>query len=69
MNTVDVLSSYRDKFICGDALDVMRQMPNACLDLVVTSPPYNLKNSTGNGLTYIQKSNNLPPQLLKPCRI
>ena len=50
MNTVDVLSSYRDQFICGDALDVMRQMPNSCLDLVVTSPPYNLKNSTGNGM-------------------
>ena len=43
-------SSYQDKFLCGDALDVMRQMPDACLDLVVTSPPYNLKNSTGNGM-------------------
>lgn len=42
--------SYQDKFLCGDALDVMRQMPDACLDLVVTSPPYNLKNSTGNGM-------------------
>ncbi len=50
MNIVDVLSPYRDKFICGDALDVMRQMPDSCLDLVVTSPPYNLKNSTGNGM-------------------
>ncbi len=25
-------------------------MPDECLDLVVTSPPYNLKNSTGNGM-------------------
>jgi modification methylase len=28
----------------------MRQMPDKCLDLVVTSPPYNLRNSTGNGM-------------------
>jgi len=28
----------------------MRQMPDKCIDLVVTSPPYNLKNSTGNGM-------------------
>lgn len=28
----------------------MRQMPDSCLQLVVTSPPYNLKNSTGNGM-------------------
>lgn len=28
----------------------MQQMPDNCLDLVVTSPPYNLRNSTGNGM-------------------
>lgn len=28
----------------------MKEMPDSCLDLVVTSPPYNLKNSTGNGM-------------------
>ena len=36
--------------ICGDAIEVMRQMPDESVDLVVTSPPYNLKNSTGNGM-------------------
>ena len=39
-----------NKIICGDCLDVMRTMPDACVDLAVTSPPYNLKNSTGNGM-------------------
>lgn len=43
-------NDFLDKIICGDCLDVMRQMPSECLDLVVTSPPYNLKNSTGNGM-------------------
>ncbi|MDA7960480.1 MAG: site-specific DNA-methyltransferase [Nitrosopumilus sp.] len=28
----------------------MRRLPDGSVDLVVTSPPYNLKNSTGNGL-------------------
>jgi modification methylase len=41
---------FLNKIICGDNLDIMRQMPNESIDLVVTSPPYNLKNSTGNGM-------------------
>ncbi|MFZ4813481.1 MAG: DNA-methyltransferase [Phototrophicaceae bacterium] len=39
-----------DKIICGNTVDVMRQMPDEVVDVVVTSPPYNLKNSTGNGM-------------------
>jgi site-specific DNA-methyltransferase (adenine-specific) len=41
---------FLDKIICDDALKVMKMMPDACIDLLVTSPPYNLKNSTGNGM-------------------
>lgn len=41
---------YVNKIICGDCLEVMRNIPDASIDLVVTSPPYNLKNSTGNGM-------------------
>ncbi|WP_461251855.1 DNA-methyltransferase [Treponema sp. R8-4-B8] len=41
---------FTDKLINGDCLSIMKEMPNECLDLVVTSPPYNLKNSTGNGM-------------------
>lgn len=39
-----------DKFICGDSLKVMRSLPSESVDLIVTSPPYNLKNSSGNGM-------------------
>lgn len=46
----DSISGMLDTFICGDTLDVMRSMPDESIDLVVTSPPYNLKNSTGNGM-------------------
>jgi len=34
----------------GDCLRLMRAMPKKTVDLIVTSPPYNIKNSTGNGL-------------------
>lgn len=44
------INEYRDKIICGDCIDVMQKMPSESIDLVVTSPPYNLKNSTGNGM-------------------
>jgi modification methylase len=49
---VDVLSesAYMNKIICGDSLEVMRRLPSGCVDLALTSPPYNLKNSTGNGM-------------------
>jgi site-specific DNA-methyltransferase (adenine-specific) len=41
---------YLNKVINGDSLSIMKDMPSSCIDLVVTSPPYNLKNSTGNGM-------------------
>lgn len=43
-------NDFINKIIQGDCIDVIKQMPNASVDLVVTSPPYNLKNSTGNGM-------------------
>lgn len=46
INPADVINTI----VCGDTLEIMRRMPDACIDLVVTSPPYNLKNSTGNGM-------------------
>ena len=44
------LESMLGKIICGDILSVIRKVPDKSIDLVVTSPPYNLKNSTGNGM-------------------
>ena len=43
-------SDFIDKFINGDVLDVLKKIPDESVDLAVTSPPYNLKNSTGNGM-------------------
>ena len=33
---------FHNKIICGDCLQVMQEMPDQSIDLVVTSPPYNL---------------------------
>lgn len=45
-----MLEQFLNKIINGDCLEVLRQLPDSSIDLVVTSPPYNLKNSTGNGM-------------------
>ncbi len=46
----EALLPFLDRFLHGDAVEVMRRLPDESVDLVVTSPPYNLKNSTGNGM-------------------
>ena len=45
-----MLEEFLNKIINGDCLEVLRKLPDESIDLVVTSPPYNLKNSTGNGM-------------------
>lgn len=47
---VKAVNSFLNKIICGDAVSIMRKMPDESIGLIVTSPPYNLKNSTGNGM-------------------
>ena len=46
----DPLHGWLDRIHQGDCLDVMRQLPDQCVDLIVTSPPYNIRNSTGGGM-------------------
>lgn len=38
-----------NRLICGDALETMRTLPDAAFDVIITSPPYNIRNSTGGG--------------------
>ena len=44
------LSPWLNKVHHGDCEELMGRMPVDSVDIVVTSPPYNIKNSTGNGL-------------------
>lgn len=50
------LYSNLNKIICGDSLKVMKELQSNSVDLIVTSPPYNLKNSTGNGMSVNTKT-------------
>lgn len=38
-----------DTVVCGDCLDVMRDMPDGCVDLSVVDPPFNLGFDYGPG--------------------
>lgn len=44
------LDKIKNKILCGDVLSELKKIPEKSIDLVVTSPPYNLKNSSGNGM-------------------
>src|SRR3954462_2298408 len=41
---------FIDRILYGDAVELLKQIPDGAVDIVITSPPYNLKNSTGNGM-------------------
>lgn len=40
---------YLNSIIVGDALEVLKTIPDESIELVVTSPPYNILNTTGGG--------------------
>lgn len=50
MRRHEKIERYTNSIIHGDAVEVMRRLPSKSVNLIVTSPPYNLKNSTGNGM-------------------
>lgn len=45
-----MIEEYLNKIINADCMEVLKKLPDSSIDVVVTSPPYNLKNSTGNGM-------------------
>lgn len=40
---------YVNKIICDDSKKVLKQLPNNCIDLIFTSPPYNFGLDYSNG--------------------
>jgi len=49
-STLSYPADFIDRILCGDAVELLKQIPDGAVDVVITSPPYNLKNSTGNGM-------------------
>lgn len=44
-----MIEQFENKIINADCLDILKQLPNECIDAVVTSPPYfNLRKYTNN---------------------
>ena len=36
-----------NKVHCADCLEFMQQLPDACIDVVITDPPWNVKKDYG----------------------
>ncbi len=34
-------NNFENKIICGDSADILKKLPDNCIDMVFTSPPYN----------------------------
>lgn len=45
---------WKDQIICGDAREILHAMPNECVHLAITSPPYNV------GLAYDSHNDQMP---------
>lgn len=53
MPTIEIkspLAKWIGKIHPGDCIKSMKELPKESVSVIVTSPPYNIKNSSGNGL-------------------
>ena len=48
---LDSLDLILDKIVEGDCLDLMRRIPDGCVDAIVTDPPYGINLQPQRGLT------------------
>ncbi len=47
-----MINTLRNTIICGDCLEVLKTLPDKCVDLVLTDPPYGIDiQKTGSGIT------------------
>ncbi len=49
----DIPEDMVDQIICGDSKNILSKLPNNCVDLVFTSPPYNF------GLNYMENNDTI----------
>jgi len=59
--TLTYPDDFINKFICGNSLQVMKQIPDESIDLIITSPPYNIRNTSGGGMSTIGTKNSKWP--------
>lgn len=50
------ISNWTGKIHNGDCVDLLRKIPENSISTIVTSPPYNIRNSTGAGVSGMNNS-------------
>lgn len=50
-------SKIQNQIYFGDCLDEMKKLPNECVDLIVTDPPYTIRRDFGKGTIDIDSNN------------
>jgi len=43
-----ILNNFINKVICGDCIELMQKLPENSIDLIITSPPYNVDKKYSN---------------------
>ena len=61
--------SLDHKVILGDCLEVLRSLPDRSVDLVITDPPYDLKNISGGGTVNTVKKLNKSLKALEEANL
>ena len=68
-----MIEDFIDKVICGDALEILKKIPDNSVDMGVTSPPYNKReNKKGwlvNKVVYKGATDNLPEDKYQQIQI
>lgn len=44
------MNNYINKITLGDSLEIIKKLPDKCIDLILTDPPYELNIHGGNGM-------------------
>lgn len=62
-----VMEKYLNKVIHGDCLEVMKQLPDKCIDLVLTDIPYNVSKKHGGlrEIDYGEWDKDITPDMVK----
>ena len=50
------VEQYINKIVNADCLDILKQLPDKCIDLVLTDPPYLIKNTRAGEKSEFAKS-------------
>lgn len=43
----DSMNPPRNKILCGDCMDGLKDLPDGCVDLIMMDPPYHIDTADG----------------------